>query len=111
MKASDVVLLEEASDDLELGRRFYEEREAGIGRYFADTALADLASLRLYAGIHSVRFGYHRMLVKRFPFAAYYEIVEDIARVVAVLDMRRDPESIRAILAKRKSQQADGGNA
>jgi hypothetical protein len=51
------------------------------------------------------------MLVKRFPFAAYYEIVEDVARVVAVLDMRRDPESIRAILAKRKSQQAGGGNS
>ena len=104
MKASNVVLLEEASDDLELGRQFYEEKELGIGRYFADSALADLASLRLYAGIHSVRFGYHRMLLKRFPFAAYYEIVEDTARIVAVLNMRRDPKSIRATLAQRKGQ-------
>ncbi len=44
MKVSGVVLLEEASDDLEFGRRFYEEREAGIGKCFADTALANLAS-------------------------------------------------------------------
>jgi hypothetical protein len=44
------------------------------------------------------------MLVQRFPIAAYCEIVEDVARVVAVLDMRRDPESIRTILAKRKGQ-------
>lgn len=104
MKVSNVVLLEEAIDDLELGRQFYEDKESGIGRYFADSALADLVSLRLYAGIHSLRFGYHRMLLKRFPFSAYYEIVEDTARVVAVLDMRRDPGSIRATLAQRKPQ-------
>jgi hypothetical protein len=90
---------------MKIGKRFYEEREEGIGSYFADSALADITSLRLFAGIHSLRFGYHRMLLKRFPFAVYYEKDEDAARVVAVLDMRRDPKSIRAILEKRKGQQ------
>lgn len=102
---SEVVLLEEAVEDLQLGRRFYEEREEGIGSYFVDTVLADIASLRLYAGVHSVRFGYHKMLIKRFPFAAYYEIYGGVARVVAILDMRRNPKSIRALLTERRSQQ------
>jgi len=31
------------------------------------------------------------MLSKRFPYAIYYEILDDIARVIAVLDQRRDP--------------------
>ncbi len=102
-----VTLLEESIDDIKAGKRFYEEREPGIGSYFADSTMADISSLRLHAGIHSIRFGYHRMLVKRFPFAVYYEKREMEARVVAVLDMRQNPESIRAILWKRESRPGD----
>ena len=111
MKVSDVVLLEEAVEDLEIGRHFYEERETGIGRYFIDSSLGDIVSLHLYAGIHSVQFGFYRMLFKRFPFAAYYDVEDGVVRVVAVLDMRKDPESIRTVLSKRKSQQDEPGNA
>ena len=99
-----VSLLEEAIDDIKLGKRFYEESEPGIGSYFAASAMADITSLRLYAGIHSIRFGYHRMFLKRFPFAVYYETDPKEARVIAVLDMRRNPKSIRAILAYRNRQ-------
>ena len=35
MRTLNVVLLEEAGGELELGRRFYEEKESGTGRYFA----------------------------------------------------------------------------
>ena len=110
MNISDVIILEEAIDDLEIGRQFYEEREAGVGRYFVESALADVVSLRLYAGIHAVHFNYYRMLLKRFPFAAYYEVLDDVARIVAVLDMRRNPEGIRSILLKRKRQSGGAVN-
>ncbi len=61
-----VVVLEEAADDLKAGRRFYESRERGVGDYFVESLLSDLASLVLYAGIHHRHFGLHRMLSKRF---------------------------------------------
>jgi len=64
MSRFTVTLLEESIDDIKVGKRFYEENEVGIGSYFADSAMADITSLRLYAGIHSVRLGYHRMLLK-----------------------------------------------
>lgn len=48
------------------------------------------------------RFGYHRMLSKRFPFALYYEVTEETTRVVAVLDMRRDPGGIQKVVQDRK---------
>ncbi len=101
MTASEVILLEEAVGDLEVGRRFYEERAEGIGVYFVDSVFADVVSLRLFAGIHPIHYGYFRMLAKRFPFAVYYEIENTAARVVAILDMRQDPQSIRKILEKR----------
>lgn len=104
MKSDRVLLLEEAVDDLEVGRGFYDDRGEGIGSYFVSSLLSDITSLRLYSGIHSTHFGFQRMLSKRFPFAVYYEVVEGLTRVVAVLDMRQDPGSIRAALDGRKSE-------
>ena len=47
-----VVILEDAADDMESGRRFYESRELGIGDYFVESILSDLDSLVLYGGFH-----------------------------------------------------------
>ncbi|GBE05979.1 hypothetical protein BMS3Abin10_01620 [bacterium BMS3Abin10] len=103
MKVRKVIALKEVAVDLEEGRLFYDEKEQGVGDYFFDSLISDLESLKLYAGIHSKRFGFHRMFSKRFPFAIYYEIDKDIASVVAVLDMRSHPSWIRGKLDKRKS--------
>ncbi len=97
-----VVVLENAAEDLEAGRRFYESREPGVGDYFVESILSDLDSLVLYAGIHRLHFGFHRMLSKRFPFGIYYEVERKTAYVYAVLDMRRDPLWIRRELRKRR---------
>lgn len=103
MNVKAVVVLEEATEDLEEGRMFYESRDVGIGKYFIDSLLSDIESLKIYAGIHSVRFGFHRMLSKRFPFAIYYEVEEGIAKVSAVLDMRRDPAWLRKEISESAS--------
>ncbi len=97
-----VVVLDDAAADLEAGKRFYELREQGVGDYFVESILSDLDSLVLYAGIHSVHWGYYQMMGKRFPFAIYYELEGDTAYVYAILDMRSDPVWIRAELERRK---------
>ena len=95
MKVKDVVILKEVADDLNDGKAFYDQRESGVGDYFWDSLLADMESLVLYAGIHRKEHGFHRMLAKRFPYAIYYDIVDDIAYIVAVLPMRRSPSWIK----------------
>ncbi|MHC4873163.1 MAG: type II toxin-antitoxin system RelE/ParE family toxin [Planctomycetota bacterium] len=95
MNIKEVVVLEEASEDINNGVLFYGYQEDWLGDYFFDSIVADLESLRIYAGMHSKHFGYHRMMSKRFPFALYYDLIQDIAVVVAVLDMRRKPSWIR----------------
>lgn len=47
---------------------------------------------KLFAGIHEMSDGFHRMLVKRFPFAVYYLIEAETIKVYGILDCRRDPE-------------------
>ncbi len=103
MQIRTVVTLEEAAKDLDAGKAFYDGIEKGIGLYFFDSLLSDIESLRILSGIHSKRFGFYRLLSKRFPFAVYYDIHGSFARVAAVLDMRRDPAWVREELKKRRN--------
>lgn len=89
-----VRILKEAYEDIRDGRRFYDAQERGLGRYFSCTIHADIRSLRNFAGIHPVKYGYYRMLVRRFPYSVYYDKDGVDVTVVAVLDNRRDPDWI-----------------
>ena len=93
-----IVILRSAMDDLIRGREFYENQGEGLGDYFDESLAADIDSLHLYAGIHAMAHGYHRMLSAKFPYAVYYEIAADQIRVRAILDCRRDPKWVRTRL-------------
>jgi hypothetical protein len=93
-----VQVLDEAAADLADAFRFYERQAEGLGDYFLDSLWSDIHSLRLCGGIHAIHHGYHRVLSKRFPFALYCRVENDVARVRAVLDCRRNPDWISARL-------------
>ena len=102
MRVNDVYILEEAVADLNEGKSFYDLQETGVGDYFWDSPIADIEALIIYAGIHRKKLGFYQMSAKRFPYAIYYEVVEEIAYVVAVLPMRRDPAWISEQLKGRR---------
>lgn len=87
-------ILESAITDLAAGRDFYERQETGVGDYFQDCLFSDIDSLVLYGGIHRQLFGFHRLLSKRFPYAIYDRIKQDVVVVCRVLDCRRDPQRL-----------------
>jgi len=95
-----VKILSPAERDLEEGYRFYESQAPGLGSYFLDSLFSDIDSLAYYGGIHRVVFGFHRQLSKRFPFAVYYRIIDNVVLVFAVLDCRRNPSWIRERLMR-----------
>jgi hypothetical protein len=47
VKLRHVILLEEAVEDLEIGREFYDDQDEGVGAYFVTSLLSDIASLNL----------------------------------------------------------------
>ena len=96
-----VRVLRPALEDLAAGRQFYDRQQKGVGEYFFDSLFTEIDSLVLYAGIHHIQFGYHRLLARRFPYAVYYRVVGDEAVVHRVLDCRRDPKSIRRALHEK----------
>ncbi len=95
-----VLILPSANLDLAEGYYFYENQEAGIGRYFLESLSAQIETLPRFAGIHRKVGGYHKMLVSRFPYSIYYSIENESILVRAVVDGRRDP---RWIAKKLKS--------
>ena len=96
-----VVVLAEAAEDIEQARDFYDALEPGVGDYCTDSLLSDIESLALYHGIHGRQFGCYRMLAHRFPFGIYYRETATRTEVLAVLDLRRDPNWLRSELAWR----------
>jgi hypothetical protein len=101
MTADQVLILEEAANDLLAGKDFYEQQKAGLGDYFFDSLISDIESLEISAGVHSRHFDFYRILSRRFPFAIYYDFSGGIACVAAVLDMRRNPARLRDQLTGR----------
>jgi hypothetical protein len=97
-----VVVLAEAAGDLEEARKFYDGREDGVGDYCVTSLWADIASLAFFHGIHGRQHGCFRMLASRFPFGIYYLEAEYETRVVAVLDLRRNPSWIRKQVTGRR---------
>lgn len=90
----NIRILPEARRDLEMGGDFYESQRIELGRHFLESLLTDIDSLRLNAGIHQRDRGHHRMLAKRFPFAIYYDVNQDVVEIYAVLDCRQKPGKI-----------------
>lgn len=68
---------------------FMSSRQKAWGAYFLDTLFSDIDSLMINAGVYQIYFDkYYRLLSKRFPFAVYYRVENQTARVYAILDCR-----------------------
>ncbi|MCB1127293.1 MAG: type II toxin-antitoxin system RelE/ParE family toxin [Verrucomicrobiae bacterium] len=97
-----VVLLAEAVEDIEQARSFYDRQEKGVGDYCVTSLLADISKLGSLDAVHRRQHGCHRLLAGRFPFGIYYLDGTHEIRVVAVLDLRRDPGWIRRRVSARR---------
>lgn len=97
----NLVIEDEAKQDLRDGFQFYERDEPGAGWYFLDHIQPELHDLIRIAGVHRKRFGFHFYASKRFPHGIYYLVDQDCLRIVAIIDSRRSPRAISRILRSR----------
>jgi plasmid stabilization system protein ParE len=89
--------------DLADGAEFYERQEPGAGAYFLEHLEAKIRALAKCAGIHRKRFcGFHCALaMPKFPYGIFYTISNGEVVVHAILDERRNPETLESILKSR----------
>jgi hypothetical protein len=52
--------------------------------------------------VHAKVFGYYRLLAKRFPFAVYYKVDDEVCTVWRVLDCRQNPAKTKSALKRSR---------
>ncbi len=94
--AAKVILHPDTGADIEEAYSWYEARRAGLGEEFLSCVDACTESIRrnpqLYAVVHE---SYRRALVRRFPYAVFYEHAESTLTIYGVLHTSRNPKAWR----------------
>jgi plasmid stabilization system protein ParE len=79
--------------DVEAAFEWYEREEPGLGVEFANEVRATYERILDHPlGYQDLRSGIRRALARRFPYAVYFFVEEDVIVILAVLHTARDPE-------------------
>ena len=94
--AVELILAPEAELDIAEAYAWYEGRRPGLGEEFLRRLDASLQGLRRTPEIHPfIQENYRRGLVRRFPYAVFYESTPDTVTVYCVFHTSRDPKKWR----------------
>lgn len=94
--AAKLVIVPEVERDLSEALDWYEARRSGLGEEFLSCVDACIGAICRMPEMHAiVHLQYRRALVRRFPYAVFYEYAEDTVTVYAVFHASRDPEKWR----------------
>ena len=87
------VVAPEAEQDLFQAYGWYEERRSGLGEEFLSSVDACIQRIcrnpELYEVVHE---SYRRALVRRFPYAVFFEYANEQVTVYCIFHTVRDPE-------------------
>lgn len=92
----ELVITPEAECDIQEAYEWYENRLRGLGGAFL-ISLDDCFDGLLYApkSARPVHLKFRRTLLRRFPFAVFYEFEGGVVTVYSVFHTSRDPEAHR----------------
>ena len=94
--ATKLVLTAEAATEVTEAYGWYENRRRGLGEEFLTCVEASINNLVRFPDLHAVVYQrFRRALVRRFPYAVFYEFTGDTVVVFGVLHTAQDPEKLR----------------
>jgi plasmid stabilization system protein ParE len=97
--AASLILAPEAEQDLAEAFAWYEAQRPGLGEELLRCIEACIEAIRRTPLMHPmVHESYRRGLVRRFPYAVFYECEKDAITVYAVFHTARDPKKWRGRL-------------
>lgn len=98
--AAELLIAPEAQQDVDEAYSWYEDRRPGLGEEFLGCVDAGIQAIsrmpELYAKVHEE---YRRALVRRFPYAIFYEYTGGKVIVYSIFHTSRDPNKWRNRLA------------
>jgi plasmid stabilization system protein ParE len=97
--AARLVILPEAATDVDQAYDWYERRRVGLGEDFLTSLDACIQAICRNPEMHAkVHDEYRRGLVRRFPYAVFYEHLDGAVTVYCVFHTSRDPDKWRGRL-------------
>jgi plasmid stabilization system protein ParE len=91
--AAELIVAPGAEQDIAEAYAWYEGRRTGLGEEFLSCVDACLEAIRRTPEMHAfVHETYRRGLVRRFPYAVFYEYSEDTVTVYGIFHTSRNPE-------------------
>ncbi len=94
--AAELIIAPEAEFDISDAYGWYEERRIGLGEEFLSCVDACIERIRRTPEMHAkVHEEYRRALVRRFPYAVFYEYADTTVTVYCIFHTSREPEKCR----------------
>lgn len=94
--AAELILVPEAEQDVGEAYDWYEHRRQGLGEEFLSCVEACIQRICREPELHTKVFeDYRRALVRRFPFAIFYEYSGEMVTVYCVFHTSRNPDKWR----------------
>jgi plasmid stabilization system protein ParE len=91
--AAELIIAPEAERDIEEAYDWYEGQRVGLGEEFLSCVDAAIEGICRWPKIYAVIYEhYRRALVRRFPYAVFYEYEENTVTVYCVFHTSQDPE-------------------
>ncbi len=91
--AAELVVVPEAEQDIAEAYGWYEGQQHGLGEVFLTCVDACIQAIVRNPKTHNLAHeNYRRGLVRRFPYAVFYEYSEGVVTVYCVFHTSRDPE-------------------
>jgi len=94
--AAELIVAQEAQQDVEEAYGWFEERRTGLGEDFLTCVDACIQNIcrtpELYVKIHEE---YRRALVRRFPYAVFYEYTGGKVIIYSIFHTSQDPKKWR----------------
>lgn len=94
--AAELILAPEADRDIDEAYGWYERQREGLGEEFLSSVDACIQAICRSPLLHAVvHENYRRCLVRRFPYAVFYEHADERVTVYCVFHTSRDPAKWR----------------
>jgi plasmid stabilization system protein ParE len=88
----EIVVQEDADDEIKAAAVFYESRQAGLGNLFLQEVEAGFSKIASFPLSWTILIGDIRScLMRRFPHAIVYRLEDERILVIAVTHQRRKP--------------------
>ncbi len=94
--AAELIIAPEAQQDVDEAYSWYEDRRPGLGEEFLGCVDACIRAICRMPELHAkVHEEYRRALVRRFPYAIFYEYTGGKVTVYCIFHASQDPKKWR----------------